>query len=72
MESLGWVGYYMVHKSVHWDPIINGKNIPDVWSKCIMVPIYKNKRDIQGFTNCRVIKLMSINMKLREGVFSIR
>ncbi|MES8301120.1 reverse transcriptase family protein [Cutibacterium acnes] len=37
-----------------------------------MVPIYKNKRDIQNCTNYRGIKLMSHTMKLWERVIEHR
>ena len=32
--------------------------MPDEWRKSILVPIYKNKGDIQSCTNYRGIKLM--------------
>ena len=37
------------------------------WRKCILVPIYKNKGDIQSCTNYRGIKLMCHTMKLWES-----
>ena len=40
--------------------------MPDEW-KSILVPIYKNKGDIQSYTNYRGIKLMSHTMKLWES-----
>ena len=36
----------------------------DEWRRSILVPIYKNKGDIQSYTNYRGIKLMSHTMKL--------
>ena len=44
----------------------------DEWRKSIMVPIYKNKGDIQNCTNYRGIKLMSHTMKLWERVIEHR
>ena len=42
------------------------------WRKSILVPIYKNKGDIQSCTNYRGIKLMSHTMKLWERVIEHR
>ena len=42
--------------------------MPDEWRKSILVPIYKNKGDIQSCTNYRGIKLMCHIMKLWERV----
>jgi Reverse transcriptase (RNA-dependent DNA polymerase) len=40
----------------------------DEWRRSILVPIFKNKEDIQSYTNYRGIKLMSHTMKLWERV----
>jgi len=45
--------------------------MPEEW-KSILVPIYKNKGDIQSCTNYRGIKLMSHTMKLWERVIEHR
>jgi hypothetical protein len=45
--------------------------MPDEW-RSILVPIYKNKGDIQSCTNYRGIKLMSHTMKLWERVIDHR
>jgi hypothetical protein len=42
------------------------------WRRSILVPIYKNKGDIQSYTNYRGIKLMSHTMKLWERVIKHR
>jgi hypothetical protein len=42
------------------------------WRRSILVPIYKNKGDIQSCTNYRGIKLMSHTMKLWERVIEHR
>ena len=36
-----------------FNKIILIKKMPDEWRKCILVPIYKNKGDIQSCTNYR-------------------
>jgi Reverse transcriptase (RNA-dependent DNA polymerase) len=45
--------------------------MPDEW-RTVLVPIFKNKRDIQNCTNYRGIKLMSHTMKLWERVIEHR
>ena len=50
-----------------FNKIFKTKKIPDEWRKSIMVPIYKNKGDIQNCNNYRGIKLMSYTMKLWES-----
>jgi hypothetical protein len=42
--------------------------MPDEWRKSILVPIFKNKGDIQSYNNYREVKLMSHTMKLWERV----
>ena len=44
----------------------------DEWRRSILVPIYKNKGDIQSYTNYQEIKLMSHTMKLCERVIEHR
>ena len=44
--------------------IFRSNKMPDEWRKSILVPIYKNKGDIQSCINYRGIKLMSHTMKL--------
>jgi hypothetical protein len=46
--------------------------MPDEWRRSTLVPIFKNKRDIQSCTNYRGIKLMSHTMKLCERVIEHR
>jgi hypothetical protein len=38
--------------------------MPDEWRRGILVPIFKNKRDVQSCTNYQWIKLMSHAIKL--------
>jgi hypothetical protein len=46
--------------------------MPNEWRKSTLVPLYKNKGDIQDCTNYRGIKLMSHTMKLWERVIESR
>ena len=51
-----------------FNKILQTNKMPDEWRKSILVPIYKNKGDIQNCSNYRGIKLMSHTMKLWERV----
>jgi hypothetical protein len=44
--------------------IFRSNKLPDEWRRSILVPIFKNKGDVQSYTNYRGIKLMSYTMKL--------
>jgi hypothetical protein len=44
--------------------IFRSNKMPDEWRRSILVSIFKNKGDIQSFTNYRGIKFMSHTMKL--------
>ena len=55
-----------------FNKIILTKKMPDEWRKSILIPIYKNKRDIQSCPNYRGIKLMCHTMKLWERVIEQR
>ncbi|KAM2329844.1 hypothetical protein ACFX1X_020752 [Malus domestica] len=46
--------------------------MPNEWRKSTLVPIYKNKGDVQNCINYRGIKLMSHTMKLWEKVIEHR
>ncbi|KAL5195329.1 putative serine/threonine-protein kinase [Glycine soja] len=46
--------------------------MPEEWRRSTLVPIYKNKGDIQNCANYRGIKLMSHTMKLWERVIERR
>ena len=52
--------------------IFRSNKMPDEWRRSILVPIYKNKGDIQSCNNYRGIKLMSHTMKLWERVIEHR
>ena len=51
--------------------IFRSNKMPE-WRRSILVPIYKNKGDIQCCTNYRGIKLMSHTIKLWERVIEQR
>ena len=55
-----------------FNKIVTTKRISDAWRKSILIPIYKNKGDIQNCANYRGIKLMSHTMKLWEKVIENR
>ena len=55
-----------------FNKILRTKRMPDEWKKNILVPIFKNKGEIQSCTNYRSIKLMSHTMKLWERVIGQR
>jgi len=46
--------------------------MPDEWGRSTLVPIFKNKGDIQSCTNYRGVKLMSHTMKQWERVIEHR
>jgi hypothetical protein len=52
--------------------IYRSNKMPEEWRRSILVPLYKNKGDIQSSTNYRGIKLMSHTMKLWERVIEHR
>jgi Reverse transcriptase (RNA-dependent DNA polymerase) len=61
----------------HWcthifNIIFRFNKMPDEWRRSILIPIFKNKGDIQSCTNYRGIKLMSHTMKLWERVIEHR
>jgi hypothetical protein len=52
--------------------IFRSNKMPDEWRRSILVPIFKNKEDVQSCTNYRGIKLMSHTMKLWERIIEYR
>ncbi|CAO2183052.1 unnamed protein product [Urochloa humidicola] len=52
--------------------IFQANKMPEEWRRSILVPIFKNKGDVQSCTNYRGIKLMSHTMKLWERVIEHR
>jgi hypothetical protein len=52
--------------------IFRSNKMSDEWMRSILVPILKNKRDVQSCTNYRGIKLMSHIIKLCEMIIEHR
>jgi hypothetical protein len=52
--------------------IFRSNKMPEEWRRSILVPIFKNKGNVQSCTNYRGIKLMSHTMKLWERVIEHR
>ena len=69
-KSLGDRG--IVWLTNFFNEIMTTKKKPDEWRRSTLIPIYKNKGDIQSCANYRGIKLMSHTMKLWERVIERR
>ncbi|WP_139267336.1 hypothetical protein, partial [Escherichia coli] len=52
--------------------ILESERMPEEWRRSVLVPIFKNKGDVQSCGNYRGIKLMSHTMKLWERVVEAR
>ncbi|XP_019257880.1 PREDICTED: uncharacterized protein LOC109236117 [Nicotiana attenuata] len=52
--------------------IFKTKEMPEEWRRSTMIPLYKNKGDIQNCNNYRGIKLLSRTMKVWERVVEAR
>ena len=52
--------------------IMKSKQMPNQWRKSTLIPLFKNKGDIQNCANYRGIKLMCHTMKLWERVIETR
>ncbi|MFY0383419.1 RNA-directed DNA polymerase, partial [Bacillus sp. YIM B13582] len=52
--------------------ILEGERMPEEWRRSVLVPIFKNKGDVQTCSNYRGIKLISHTMKLWERVVEAR
>ena len=55
-----------------FNKIIVTKKMTHEWRKSILVPMYKNKENIQSCTNYKGIKLMCHTMKLWERIIEQR
>ena len=51
---------------------MESKRMPEEWRDSILIPIFKNKGDVQSCSNYRGIKLISHSMKLWERVIERR
>ncbi|KAK3562738.1 hypothetical protein QTP86_006514 [Hemibagrus guttatus] len=52
--------------------VLESERMPEEWRRSVLVPIFKNKGDVQSCSNYRGIKLMSHSMKLWERVVEAR
>ncbi|KAK3545654.1 hypothetical protein QTP70_009556 [Hemibagrus guttatus] len=52
--------------------LLESERMPEEWRSSVLVPIFKNKGDVQSCSNYRGIKLMSHTMKLWERVVEAR
>ncbi|KAK3530928.1 hypothetical protein QTP70_006503 [Hemibagrus guttatus] len=52
--------------------ILESEKMPEEWRRSVLVPIFKNKGDVQSCSNYRGIKLMSPTLKLWERVVEAR
>ncbi|KAK3542457.1 hypothetical protein QTP86_025884, partial [Hemibagrus guttatus] len=52
--------------------VLESERIPEEWRRSVLVPIFKNKGDVQSCSNYRGIKLMSHTMKVWERVVEAR
>ncbi|KAK3519719.1 hypothetical protein QTP70_002672 [Hemibagrus guttatus] len=52
--------------------VLESEKMPEEWRRSVLVPIFKNKGDVQSCRNYREIKLMSHTMKLWERVVEAR
>ena len=51
---------------------MEGERIPEEWRDSVLIPIFKNKGDVQSCSNYRGIKLISHTMKLWESIVEKR
>lgn len=52
--------------------ILEGERMLDEWRKNVLVPVFKNKGDVQSCSNYRGIKLLSHALKIWERVVEMR
>ncbi|KAK3566533.1 hypothetical protein QTP86_034036 [Hemibagrus guttatus] len=52
--------------------LLESEMMPEEWRRSVLVPIFKNKGDVQSCSNYRGIKLMSHTMKVWERVVEAR
>ncbi|KAM3216965.1 hypothetical protein P3L10_026408 [Capsicum annuum] len=55
-----------------FNEIFKTAKMPEAWRWSTMIPLYKNKGDIQSCNNYRGIKLLSHSMKIWERVVEVR
>ena len=55
-----------------FNKLLVGEWIPEKWRKSVLIPIYKNKGDVQCCGNYRGIKLTSHTIKVWERIIEAR
>ncbi|KAK3574702.1 hypothetical protein QTP86_015150, partial [Hemibagrus guttatus] len=55
-----------------FNSVLESERMPEEWRRSVVVPIFKNKGDVQSCSNYRGIKLMSHTMKVWERVVEAR
>ena len=58
--------------TILFNKILEDERMPDEWKRSVLVPIFKNKGDVQSCSSYRSIKLISHTMKLWERVVEAR
>ena len=69
-KCLGTIGVEYLTRL--FNKILDSEQMPEEWRRSMLVPIYKNKGDVQCCGNYRGIKLMSHTMKIWERVVETR
>ena len=69
-KVLGWLGVEILTDI--FAKIMETEKIPDEWRNSTLIPIFKNKGDIQGCGNYRGIKLTSHTLKIWERIIEKR
>ena len=65
-KCLGWFGVVTICKL--FNSIMITETIPSAWRDSLLVPIFKEKGDIQEYKNYRGIKLLTHTFKIWERV----
>ena len=69
-KALGSEGVDILWNLMH--RIFDEEKVPEIWKQSILIPIFKEKGDIQECQNYRGIKLMSHTLKLFERIMDKR
>lgn len=55
-----------------FQPVNNESKMPNIWNKSLLVPIYKNKGDLQKCEHYKGIKFISYTMKVWKKIIKKR
>lgn len=69
-KCLGETGAEFLARLFH--TVLENERMHEEWRDSVLVPIFKNKVDIQSCSNIRGIKLMSHTMKVWKSVVEAR